>query len=191
MRRRQHRVASSTRSSAPARPRDIGRIDQDAGVADDLRERAAVRGDDRDAERHRLEHRQAEALVERRQHEQRGSCVELARRSFGHVALDDTRPLSGGGLSLAPPTGPPPASAVPPARGGGADGLPLDESPVRRQQDGDVLARLERADEQDVAVGTVAGRCGSGPAIQDGTPGRHTVMRSGGTPSCVSICRFE
>ena len=50
--------------------------DDDGGVADDLEQRLVAHGDDRRAARHRLEHRQAEALVEGRLHEARGAAVE-------------------------------------------------------------------------------------------------------------------
>ena len=36
-----------------------------------------------------------------------------------------------------------------------------------------------------------AGRRGSGPAIQDGTPGRQTAIRSEATERRASICAFE
>ena len=44
-------------------------IDQQSRIADDFRQRAAVRRDDWHARRHRLERRQSEAFFERRQHE--------------------------------------------------------------------------------------------------------------------------
>ena len=46
-------------------------------VAADLAQRRLVGGDDRRAAGHRLEHRQAEALVARREHERRGAAVEV------------------------------------------------------------------------------------------------------------------
>ena len=63
------------------RVRDGGRvlrIDQRAGVADHLGQRPAVRGDNRHAERHRLEHGDAEAFVERRLDQEARAFVERA-----------------------------------------------------------------------------------------------------------------
>ena len=62
-------LVASTRSIAAASAADVVGIDERAGVADDFRQRAALRRDDRHAGRHRLERRQPEALVERGQHE--------------------------------------------------------------------------------------------------------------------------
>ena len=65
---RRARSAGSARRSPIASPQALGRPDRDqaAGVADDLRQRRRVGGDDRGAGRHRLEGREAEALVARR-----------------------------------------------------------------------------------------------------------------------------
>ena len=167
----------------------IGRVNQDAGAARDFRERADIRGHDRDAERHRLQHREAEALVERRQHDHAGSGVQFSSPLVGHVALDQNTALERWGLSLGHPRfrrlGQ--LSRQDEAR---RRGLPFDESPVRRQQDGNILARLERADKQDMS--RHGGRpLGQGP----GDPGRHAGPAhgnpSGATRSRASICCFE
>ena len=110
-----------------------------------------VGGHDGDAQRHGLECRQPESLVERRQHDQAGSRVELGAALVRDVAFDDHPPLEGRRLRLGHP-----------GVGGGRElagkherrraGLPLDEEPVGGEQHGDVLARLERAHEQQVAA---------------------------------------
>ena len=61
--------------------RDVGGIDQHAGVPDHFRKRSAVRCDDRNARRHRFESRQAETLVERRHNEHPSAGVEGSRSS--------------------------------------------------------------------------------------------------------------
>jgi hypothetical protein len=61
------------------RRRDRGHVlgvEEQGRVARDLRQAAAVRAGDRHAARHRLEHRQPEALVERRHHEAGGERIE-------------------------------------------------------------------------------------------------------------------
>ena len=52
-------------------------VDEDGRVARDLAQRRLVERDDRGAAGHRLEHRQAEALVARRLHEAGGAAIEL------------------------------------------------------------------------------------------------------------------
>ncbi len=64
----------------------VGRIDQHGGVADHFGQRRRVRGDDRRAARHRLERRQAEALVQRREGEHRGQAIEDVQGPVGHEA---------------------------------------------------------------------------------------------------------
>ncbi len=67
---------SSSRRSNRGAQRPVGfRIDQRTGVAEHFGQRAAIRGDDRHAERHRLEHRDPEALVEGRLHQEAGALV--------------------------------------------------------------------------------------------------------------------
>ena len=63
----------------------IVRVDQEAGVADHFGQRAAVRSDDRHARRHRFESGQAEAFLERRQHEQLRSLEEAFTPIGGHI----------------------------------------------------------------------------------------------------------
>ena len=77
-------VAEQARSappgSPPARARSAARRRRGLG------ERGRVGGDDRRPARHRLEHRQAEALVERGQHERLGAGVEAGQLVVGDVA---------------------------------------------------------------------------------------------------------
>ena len=68
-------ASSSTRSIAAAIV-GVVRIDQQARVAQELRQRAALARDDRYPERHRLERRQPEAFVEGRQDKEAGAFVE-------------------------------------------------------------------------------------------------------------------
>ena len=63
---------------------DVDRRHQDGGVAEHLGERAGVAGDDRHAALHRLERREAEALVDRRVREHRRAGEEV-----GAVAVGD------------------------------------------------------------------------------------------------------
>jgi hypothetical protein len=68
---------------------DILRVvgaDDEAGVADDLGEGAAVRDDHRSAARHCLQGREAEAFIKRRQGEGIGRAVERLEVSGGHLA---------------------------------------------------------------------------------------------------------
>ena len=80
---RRRRCASagsvSTRSSASAIAADVERVDQQRGVASDLGHARHVRRDDRRARGHRLEHGQAETLVQRWVSERRGARVERAQ----------------------------------------------------------------------------------------------------------------
>ena len=59
--------------------RDVERVDEDCRTARDLLRRAAGRRDDGRAARHRLEHRDAEALVQRRVDEAARAAVETRR----------------------------------------------------------------------------------------------------------------
>ncbi len=63
--------SSSRRAIAAAIARGVEGVEQQRGVAGDLGQRGGVRAGDRHAARHRLEHRQPEALVQRREHERR------------------------------------------------------------------------------------------------------------------------
>ena len=53
----------------------VERIDEDAGTAENLGQRATIRCDYGHAKRHRLERRQAKAFVERRQDDDRGAAI--------------------------------------------------------------------------------------------------------------------
>ena len=64
----------------------VGRIDEEGGVADDLRDGAPVRRDHRDARGHGLERWEPEALVERRVREHGGAREQVAPLLVGHVA---------------------------------------------------------------------------------------------------------
>ena len=88
---RSRACSASSPSSAVERFADrLGlRVDQARGAAARLGQRGDVGGDDRRAARHRLQHRQAEALVDRRQHERLGARVQpgqLARPARGRAA---------------------------------------------------------------------------------------------------------
>src|SRR3954464_1799472 len=73
------------------RGRPLAGLDEAGGVPTRLRERARVRGEDGRAGRHRLEHRQAEALVERRQDERCCSGVQAGKRLVVDVAEEGER----------------------------------------------------------------------------------------------------
>src|SRR5262245_36745163 len=64
----------------------VVRIDQEGGVADDLRQGGGIGADDGSATRHRLQRRQAETLVERGKREAVCCAVE-----GGNVCLGDRR----------------------------------------------------------------------------------------------------
>ena len=71
---------------------DVGRIEVDARVADDLRQRARPARDDRRAAGHRLDGRQAEAFQERRQNQGIStSCTDKTRSSSGTNPVRITR----------------------------------------------------------------------------------------------------
>ena len=59
---------------------------QPGGSAGGVRQRGEVGGDDRRPARHRLEHRQAEALVEARERERLGARVQAGEQALGHRA---------------------------------------------------------------------------------------------------------
>ena len=69
--------------------RDVARIGVLDRVAADLGQRGRSIGEHRRAGGHRLEHRQAEALAERRVAEHRAAAVELGERGVGDVAEQD------------------------------------------------------------------------------------------------------
>ncbi len=142
-------AGSSGSTSSPASPSTSGSD-------------AAVGGDDRHAERHRFEHRHAEAFVERRLHEQARAFVERAPLAgvdvadVAHVPAQ-RRPARSARATAARSVGRAPGQhelghgrrerrVRMPARAG------RDQSLVRVEQPADILARLERAEEQHVAV---------------------------------------
>ena len=85
--------SSSTRCSAPRDRLDVDRVAEEARVADDLRDGGALARDDRRAARERLEHRVAEALVERRVDVRERSAVERDELLVGHTPEKaDVRP---------------------------------------------------------------------------------------------------
>ncbi len=90
------RAASGRLSQAAEHgSRDRGRIigvDQQRRVAAHLGQRGAVGGDHRRAARHRLQARQPEALVARRQHERLSAAVQADEQLVGDVA---ERPQAG------------------------------------------------------------------------------------------------
>ncbi len=57
--------------------RDVGRVEEDARVADDLRQRAGPARQDRRAARHRLDGRQAESFQQRRLNQGIGTAVQI------------------------------------------------------------------------------------------------------------------
>ncbi len=72
-------------------------IAEDRGVARDFGQRRRVRRDDRTARRHGLEHRQPEALDDRREHERAGAVeqphdLRLRDRSREGDAVVDAQP---------------------------------------------------------------------------------------------------
>ena len=82
---------SRSRSSLAAVDQRLGErsassgVDEQPGVADGLGQRAGGRGDDRRPARHRLEARQAEALVARRHRERARTGVEPRKVLLGDV----------------------------------------------------------------------------------------------------------
>ncbi len=90
--------SSSSRPIAPAISAYRQRVEQQRRVARDLRERGGVRARDRHPARHRLEHRQPEALVERGEHERVGerpqALEQLAADPAGeaHAVLEAEAP---------------------------------------------------------------------------------------------------
>ena len=75
--RRERLVVEDPRDGGSHVGRLVG-IDEQSRIAEHLWQRPAVRGDDRHADRHRLEHRDAEALLERRLHEETRAFVQRA-----------------------------------------------------------------------------------------------------------------
>ena len=109
------------------------------GVADDLEKRLVAHRDDGCAARHRLEDRQAEALVERRLHEAGGAAVELGELVGLDVAAHRRPTLAqlarDGGVLL------------------GADDDERHAHRLRRLERGElVLARLDGADREHVVA---------------------------------------
>ena len=93
MRARSAGFASSV-ADRRAEPVGVAAIDQKSGlpVDDDLRQRAAAGGHDRQACSHRLDHRNAERLVpQRRKHENAGLGVVCADVRVEHAAVQSRR----------------------------------------------------------------------------------------------------
>src|SRR5438309_2637894 len=62
------------------------RVDQQGGVARELRKRASIARHARHPMRHRLQQREAEALVQARESKRSGGFIEGAERSIVHVS---------------------------------------------------------------------------------------------------------
>ena len=114
--------------------RDVGRVHEHGSPAGDLLERRAARGHDGRPARHRLEHGQAEAFVQRRVDEAARAPVE--RRELGVRHLAD------------------PALDVDPAPAARSDHAQVHAGCARGFDCApQVLARLERGDREDVVGG--------------------------------------
>ena len=166
------RRRSGSASSSPQRRRDRRRVGLGVGdgVPADLGQRQPPGGEHRRAAGHRLEHRQAEALAEARVGDELGAA-EVARRAgpaagspgaarSGRRAprptarVDRRRPSRGRRPAPAPAGRPSPATAC----------------TQPRMRPASVLARLERAEEGDVAARPARGAPGRRPARRrDGT----------------------
>src|SRR5581483_7359839 len=117
--------------------RDVERVDEDRRAPGDLFGRAATRGDDRDAAGHRLEHGNAEALVERGIDEAAGAAVEAREL----VVADPAEPADIGAAN---------GDAAPSFRACDAQ---LDAEALGGLDRAlEVLARLERADGEPVVA---------------------------------------
>ena len=149
-------------------------IDQQSRIADDFGQRPAVRHDDRHACRHRLERRYAESFIEGRQHERLRAFEQRFAIVGGNVAavLDvagerrlvhraSTRRRSAFRAS-----GDHEARSV---------GAPREQPRVCVEQPADILARLDRADEEQVAARICAR---SAAPFHSGAPFGQTEMRS-------------
>ena len=96
---RKRRIAEQPLERVRERRRVAGRTEQPR-VADELGERGRVRGDDRRAAGHRLEHLVAEALVEARVEEGGGALVELDE-PLVRDAADELDAVGGGAAPAA------------------------------------------------------------------------------------------
>ena len=138
-------VASVERVANPPRDRgDVERVDEDRRTARDLLHRRRLGRHDGRTARHRLQHGQAEALVQRRVEHAAGAAIQgrqLRVRDLPHPPVD---------LDASPPTC--------------ADDPQLDSGLTRGVHgSGEVLPRLERCDrEHVVAVGARAVRAEHG-----------------------------
>ena len=114
-----------------------------AGVADDLRQRRAVGRHDRAAAGHRLERRQAVALVERREDETAGRAVEAHELLVADPPGQDHGHRRPRKLALE-------VLVAPALAAGDHERHVAAERRDRAQRADEVLARLERADRQHV-----------------------------------------
>ncbi len=138
----------------------VERVDEHGRAARDLLRRAAPRRDDRRPARHRLDHRQPEALVEGREDEAPRAPVERSEL----LVVD----------------APGPAGYLDPTPARRPHDPQLDARPLRRlDRAAEVLARLERADGEHV----VTGRRGPVRVKTGSSPFGTTRMRSAGTSS--------
>ena len=116
------------------------------GVAGRLVERGVRRDYDRDAARHRLDHRDAEALEARRVRDDGRATIETRELGVGDIAEPpDPRPVE--------------ERLLAPALGSDDGELEVAaEQALRLDEDLEVLARLERRDREDVRRAEIGGR---------------------------------
>ncbi len=134
----------------------------------------AVGGDDRHAERHRFEHRQAEALLERRLHQQPGAFVQARAAAAARRSRCGARADRAAHAAMRSSHGPDCSVALPAStQRRNRDGVRASSRFVRVEQRADVLARLERAEEQRRSRPGAA----SSAAARPGAPGEQTEIR--------------
>ncbi len=176
---RPRRARSAAQSRVVDQPLDgrgelvrIVRRDNLAGARRDLRQRAAIGDDDRHADCHRFEHRDAKAFLERRLDE--ADRVLIQRAPVRGIDVADVRHQAIERRTLNPVEPRPrrvgrQAGEHEPGKIAPSRGQPL----VGIQQSADVLARFESAEEQHVAV---RGRpLARRPGRRSGRTDRHAI----------------
>ena len=172
----------STRSSAPAEPVVVGRLDEQRGVARDLGDRAGARRDDGHVGAHRLEQREAEALVDRRVREHRRRVEQRAAAGVVDVTREHdavARVAAAGGRSRRRPRAGP-GRRGPRSRAGGRDASRR-ATPNALDEVRQVLAGLERRDREHER--------GAADRRRRRRRGMRASSPSGGTPSGITTSR--